>query len=410
MEKCYNSQINVAFKEEKICVDLTNKENPFEEVKNNRERYYYSYSYDEDENYPYFEIYVTEKCNMKCAYCFNQFDQTEKETEPLYSINDLISFIKKKSVDNKAGIKFLGGEPLMKKAWIYDFVRELDKESIEIAYNINTNLTLLDEEFIEFAKKHNIWFLVSVNGGDDIYKGGIYKEQIFMNITKLVKAGLTVTGRMVYWPNSSMTLTQLVKECLDTGLKVVSITLPWGRVGTVSEINKIERDLEEFADFYISSILNKDFKYIGVAPFTLYIRHLIFNKPYWKDNCSAGKDIYSIDANGDVYPCHSFSGIEEFKSGSIYSEIVPAFANYNVDTMTPCESCDIRYMCKAKCFGDNYFTNNNILLANEFRCESERRIFACSAYILKKIMEEEGIYSVFRYVIGKGEQKYDNTK
>ncbi len=50
------------------------------------------------------------------------------------------------------------------------------------------------------------------------------------------------------------------------------------------------------------------------------------------------------------------------------------------------------------------FTNQNILKANKFRCRCEERIVACSAYILKKIMENSEIYPVFQYAIGKGEK------
>jgi uncharacterized protein len=412
MEKCFVPMIKTKFFNTEMNVDLTNKDAPISTLTISKEKFYYSYSYEEDINIPYYEINVTNLCNMKCSYCFNRYSEDKKSKVPNYEISDLVSFIKERTPEKELGIKLIGGEPLLNKDWIYRFVYDLEKEGLIVHYNINTNLTLLDDTFIDFALKYKVWLLVSVDGGDDQYKGGIYKRLIFENITRLIEAGLTVTGRMVYWPNRSLSLKQLVEQCLNTGLKMLSITLPWGRSGGTEILSLLERNLQEFAEFYIDRVLNKDFRYVGVAPFSLYIRHFIFNRKFWKDNCAAGKDIYSIDINGDIYPCHCFSGISLFKSGSIHvaDKINKLFYDYNVDSVSHCKECEIRYICKAKCYGDNYFTNSNILVANTFRCEAEKRIVACSAYILKKIMEEPNIYSTFRYIMGKGEHKFDNTK
>lgn len=80
---------------------------------------------------------------------------------------------------------------------------------------------------------------------------------------------------MVYWPNEQKSLKQLVEQSLDTGLKVLSLTLPWGRQGSEDQLVLFEKNLQEFADFYVDRVLHRDFRYIGVTPFTLYIRHFI---------------------------------------------------------------------------------------------------------------------------------------
>ena len=412
MEKCFDQIVSTHFNGEKIYIDLTNKKKPILSKPETLYNYYYSYYYDEDENLPYFELYVTDICNLKCPYCFNKYSEESKVVSPYYQLGELVSFIKKKSPEGKLGIKFIGGEPLLNKKWIYRVVEELKKTHLTVYYNINTNMSLIDDTFIDFANKHNFFVMASVDGGDDPYKGDIYKDTIFCNIVRLLNAGVTVSGRMVYWPNEQKSLKQLVEQSLDTGLKVLSLTLPWGRQGSEDQLVLFEKNLQEFADFYVDRVLHRDFRYIGVTPFTLYIRHFIFDRKCWKDNCAAGKDIYSIDMHGNIFPCHCFSGIYSFYSGSIYNseDVIRKFQDYNVDSIEECRICQIRYICKAKCYGDNYFTNQNILKANKFRCRCEERIVACSAYILKKIMENSEIYPVFQYAIGKGEKKFDNTK
>lgn len=413
MEKCYKPVFSVEFNGQQILVDLTNKKNPF--VNNEKEKnkeFYYSYSYEEDTNIPYFEIYVTDLCNMQCPYCFNNHSDNKKQDKPLYEIESLVGFIKRKTPNKELGIKFLGGEPLLNKEWIYEFVSTLEKEDLIINYNINTNLSVIDEKFMKFLKKYHFFTIVSVDGGNDPHKGGEFKGKIFQNIIKLLKEDIVVSGRMVYYPNDKKSLTDLVKQCLNTGLKVVSITIPWGEKGNDKLLKIVQQNLREFADFYVDCILNKDFRYIGISPFILYIKHLILERRCWKDNCSSGKDIYCIDIKGDIFPCHCFAGIETFNCGSIYDEISEKklFQKYDVDQIVPCFKCDIRYMCKAKCYGDNFLTNGEILRANNFRCLCEKEIFACSVYILKEIIKNPEIFSIFKYVIEKGEKKYDNTK
>ena len=96
MEKCFDQIVSTHFNGEKIYIDLTNKKKPILSKPETLYNYYYSYYYDEDENLPYFELYVTDICNMKCPYCFNKYSEESKVVSPYYQLGELVSFIKKR--------------------------------------------------------------------------------------------------------------------------------------------------------------------------------------------------------------------------------------------------------------------------------------------------------------------------
>lgn len=222
--------VYVEFKNEKYYLDL----NSMQETVTLRPKGYTQEYFVDDSNdeFPYFVIYVTDLCNMKCSYCFNEMDKSEKNCNklPLYSAEDFCTFVNRNYFNKEIGIRFFGGEPLLNKQWIYEFVKKLEKEEIKVSYDIFTNATLLDDEFLEFAKKYKIRFYVSINGGLDVYKGRYFKEDIWGNIRKLRKQGFPVITRMVWNPNVQETLTDLIVQAVENGVKTISFTLPWGEI------------------------------------------------------------------------------------------------------------------------------------------------------------------------------------
>lgn len=363
---------------------------------------------DDDGESPYFVIYVTDDCNMKCSYCFNAIDKNMQiyNREPLYNVEDFKNFIHRNYKEKEIGIRFFGGEPLINKKWIYSFVEEMAQEDIRINYDIFTNATLLDEEFINFAEKYHIRFYVSVNGGNDIFKGKYYKEKIGEGIKNLRKRGFPVIARMVWQPNTQETLVDLIRQTAEKGVKSISITLPWGME---YDDHTFSCQLEDFADFYLQNLADHNFRYIGVAPFINYISKWIGGESYNASFCAAGKSMVSIATDGSCYPCHCFVNIKEYCAGSIYDNVQPLFSGLNADTMKPCKACEIKYFCKAKCAADGYFANKDPYSMCTDKCKAEYQMIGASAYILYELQQRKVEYMAFRNLLKRVEGQYSNV-
>ena len=235
--------IPISFAGDDFFLDLSSKENPIVDVQQESSLFINT----KDDNLNYYIIYVTDNCNMRCKYCFNDINESRlnAKMEPSYSYEEFIRFLDRNE-ENEIGVRFFGGEPLMNAEWIYGFVNALNSSKYRVHYDIFTNASLLTEEFIGFAQQHNFRFFVSVNGGEDEYKGRIYKDAINKGVGQLIIKKFHVIGRMVYTPNRKEPLTNLVKESMDKGIQVLSFALPWGQHNSIDSLALFRSQLVDF--------------------------------------------------------------------------------------------------------------------------------------------------------------------
>ena len=67
-------------------------------------------------------------------------------------------------------VAFFGGEPLMNKELLYQIV-DYCKNSLglKLGYTITTNGTLIDEEFVNFARKNKMSIGISIDGNKETH-------------------------------------------------------------------------------------------------------------------------------------------------------------------------------------------------------------------------------------------------
>lgn len=411
MVRYYDSQIRVRFRQKDYFLDLSSKEMPVTLNPKEKQSVYPVHIGADDED-PYYIVYVTDICNMQCSYCFNKISKTEnlRNEQPAYSYSQLVDYFCRQGYKEKIYIRFFGGEPLLNKKWIYGCVAEIKRRNINATYNIFTNTTLLDEEFLNFAEENEFEFYTSINGGKDSYKGGYFKERICEGIRKLRERQFYVNARMVWIPNEQETLVDLVKEAIGSGLKVVSVVLPLGMKEDEILYELFASQLEEFADFYLGKILEHNYKYVGIDPFVSYISKWILDKEYGDVSCGAGKNVICIATDGKCYPCHCFVNIAEYVSGTVHEGSKPLFTDLAADTIVPCKNCEIRYFCKAKCYADAFYTHEVPYRMNELKCKTEKMFVGASAYILSELIKRKEEYAAFKYILSRGAGKYSRNR
>ena len=85
--------------------------------------------------------------------------------------------------------------------------------------------------------------------------------------------------------------------------------------------------------------------------------------PYKTITCQAGSVIFSVDSQGNVYPCQSFH-FAEFRLGNILSQTLEEIYNSQVTTMlrvsndveykATCRECNLKYICAGGCIANTY--------------------------------------------------------
>ena len=116
---------------------------------------------------------VTEACNLKCKYCYNGCE-VSKEVLSLERFKKLLLVLK--TGYDHIHIIWHGGEPLC--AGIDYFRKAMDierkvniEQSVIIENSIQTNATLINNEWIKFFNEHNFRVGISFDGiNNDKYR------------------------------------------------------------------------------------------------------------------------------------------------------------------------------------------------------------------------------------------------
>ncbi|WP_303895450.1 MULTISPECIES: radical SAM peptide maturase [Dysgonomonas] len=124
-------------------------------------------------------IEVTEKCNLKCKYCYygeyyNMGENREYKDITFDRVNNILNFLDKRqksiyneSLDSTLYISFYGGEPLMNMPLISKAVEHsANFNNRKLQFSMTTNGTLLRKKHIEYLVKHNVRLLISLDGNE----------------------------------------------------------------------------------------------------------------------------------------------------------------------------------------------------------------------------------------------------
>jgi len=236
-------------------------------------------------------ISPTLRCNMKCYGCYSGTHEIRDELT-----REEFDQILSDSFD--AGTNFimiLGGEPFM-VPWLMDV---LEKYS-DMAFQIYTNATLIDEEKIErLAAMGNVAICVSVDGlreETDRRRGtGAYDKALSV-MRRLNDAGVVVGFSAMLSRKNFETIYS--DEFLDTmiengaGFGWVPLALPQGRACVEPELILSEDQKKKIFDMVKDARLRKPVLLLD-----------FYNDANLTEGCSAGRITAHINANGDVEPC-----------------------------------------------------------------------------------------------------------
>lgn len=154
---------------------------------------FYDYKYESEAFH--LIISLTEACNFKCSYCYeNDFESKSVITEE--TLNCIYRYVHNNIINiknlNYLIVDFIGGEPLIAKDRLKYIVSKLDSiKNLEILYSIETNGSLIDKDLLEFFSGRNVSFSVTLSSRKDHnnhrqYKNGNKSYDIIVsNINRL---------------------------------------------------------------------------------------------------------------------------------------------------------------------------------------------------------------------------------
>lgn len=356
-------------------------------------------------------LHIAHDCNLACKYCF-------AEEGEYHGDRSLMSYeIGKKALDfliansgNRVNLEvdFFGGEPLMNFQVVKDLVaygRSKEKEyNKKFRFTLTTNGILLDDDVMEFANKEMANVVLSVDGRKEVHdfmrpaRNGKGSYDLIIDRFKKMAEMRNQTNYYVRgtFTHYNLDFSKDVLHLADLGFKQISAEPVVAPDEQPYAIKK--EDLPKLFEEY--DILAKEMVERQKAGKGFHFFHFMIDLTggpclYKRlSGCGSGTEYLAVTPWGDLYPCHQFVGIEEFKLGNVdkgieKAELVDEFKLCNVYAKDKCKDCFARFYCSGGCAANSYNFHGNLLDAYDIGCELERKRVEC-AIMIKAALAEEG--------------------
>ncbi len=374
----------------------------------------------------YMYLFLTQSCNLRCIYCYGNGGEygTGGSMEEETAFQAVDWFIEKAEKMKKVHLGFFGGEPLLNfplmKA-VVEYAQKRTKEmGKEVAFFLTSNATLLDDEIIAFFKENQISVQISFDGPKEVQDAqrpyasgqGTYSATV-PKIKKLLTAVPRTSGHAVLVGNTDPLL---IKDALqEIGFTKVSISPASislfnedsAKETSTRDTQTVLQALEQEAETWLHLIQSKDsagLKSLKASSglYGLYrgMVSLLHNskRPHF---CGAGRGLIGVSVSGDVYLCHRFVGMEEYRLGSIFEHDLKReeYLKNPITCNQLCANCFARNYCAGGCKHDNLSSCGFITTPSEDMCRLRCRELELAATIICNLTPEDKAFLVEEQII-----------
>lgn len=336
------------------------------------------------DNFPFKYISVlivpTDYCNMDCVYCFNS---RKTSAEKKVMSEGILRKIFETTIPYYKEVNFIwhGGEPLSAGKEFYktaiDMQKEINAYGTEVKNSVQSNLTLIDEDWAEFLVQND----VNVGGSYDGTQNELTRHnsaRILEGYEQFKKCG----GRNGFiCVVQRKNIDHLIEDYKWFKSRGMNYTLnPY-----IAQYPPADDAYFVPAEYYVKKMCEL-FDYwmydhecnIRIAYFAYFINFILFKKKrLCCYNLCLGKHV-GIHYNGDIYCCNRDFG-EEYCFGNIndYTDIRQCFVSQGFENILSAaiirrnrckEKCDIYDFCAGGCNSDAV-VGGDISKNNDYLCQ-----------------------------------------
>lgn len=346
---------------------------------------------------------ATNQCNMGCIYCSASKNRSkEKMSEEVAhaTVN------KSLELELTPRIVFHGSEPLLNMSLIRSTVEYGESLDRIVLFYIQTNLTTLTDEKLNFIRNHNIGISTSIDGFREQhnltrpFRDGIPSYDVVMkNMKRIMEFQEGMCTATVITKYNVNNLSEIALDLESRGVTHIQF-LPSVKCSECSEDFRPAN--EDLTRNYIK-LFEQTFHRMETGEQKATIKNIsqLFSSLFLRtgvDNCRICSSadyhpILAVDINGDIYPCDYFFGNAKYKMGNIqtesFTDVLNSKRNHRSQPIedTVCSGCNIKRICGGGCMADRLFSGDK-----PYYCKTYAEMFN---YLGNKIPElrENGLLS-----------------
>lgn len=345
-------------------------------------------------------LHVAHDCNLACKYCFAGEGEYhgERGMMSLEVGKKAVDFIIENSKHRKnIEIDFFGGEPLMNfdmVKGVVAYAKEREKETHKhFRFTMTTNGVLLNDEIIDYLNENMYNVVLSLDGRPEVndhmrptLNGKGSYDVILPKFKKLVEKR---KGKQYYvrgtFTHNNLDFSEDVKHMHEAGFDEVSVepvVAPHHMDYALKEddIEGLCKEYENLAKHMIA--LTKQDKGFNFFHFMIDLEGgpCVHKR---LAGCGSGTEYLAVTPNGDLYPCHQFVGLPEFKMGDVVEGVTniekrSEFEKCNVYSKAECKGCWAKFHCSGGCAANSYNFHGNINDVYEIGCALQKKRLECA--------------------------------
>ena len=358
-------------------------------------------------------VVPTLRCNIKCVYCHSTAKPSnakgydmDKETA-----KKTVGFIFQ-SPSTAVTIEFQGGEPLLRfdiVKYIIKYAKQLNKKyKKDLKFSLVTNLTLMNDDILDFLMKETIGICTSLDGCKLVHNKNRQEYDKTVYWIKKIKKKYTLNAMLLVTKYSLPYPKELVDEYLKLGFKRIWIK-PVNNLGYAKEKwREIGTTAEEFLTFWkkaLDCLIKTNKKTFLRESYTRIILRKILTKECvnftdLESPCGAAIAQLAYNYNGNIHTCDEGRLFDIFKLGTVndkYKDLLTSgetasIVRASINDNPVCEICAYKPYC-GLCPVCSYSETNNIItkLPNR-RCDILMGMFD---YIFEKLLFSKEYKGVF---------------
>lgn len=256
---------------------------------------------------------LTNQCNHRCIHCYRLDSNIVNRPRGIID-EDLIVSIAKKLIDEGIlQIVVTGGEPLLNKDLVKKIVVLANENNVTAS--INTNLTLADEEILEFIQKTQTRILVSCPSAiEESYSAITLTDnfQIFeKNLSAVINMGVKTAVNMVVMKNNIADIQETAKRIHKLGCTAFCVTpVALNMDYPQRRLLLSKKDIEQIVNdiMWIESELKMKVDILDGLPKCVFPSKILSEEHlFLYRRCQAGRSFVAVSPNGEVRPCANSS-------------------------------------------------------------------------------------------------------
>lgn len=355
-------------------------------------------------------LHASHDCNLRCEYCFagtGDFGTGRRVHLDLETGKNAVEFLIRASKGRRnLDIDFFGGEPLLNMEVVEELTayceRRAEETGLRIRLTVTTNALLLDEPRIDFLDAHMDNVVLSLDGRPEThdrmrpFAGG---RGSYERVAKRIRAFADQRGDRPFYVRGTFTRNNLdfaadVAHIESLGIAPVSLEPVVAPPDASYAIR--EEDLPAILAEYERLAVHCLDSYRKGSPLRFFHFEIdleggpcAFKRI---KGCGAGAEYVAVTPEGDIYPCHQFVGLPEFRMGNVNEKgedgevaLDPAlrarFRELLVPNKKECRTCWARYFCSGGCAANSYHASGRIEGLYGIGCELQKKRLECALWL-----------------------------